>query len=499
MKFFNTLDSVKNYIFTSLLFIILSFNVSIIFFGNSIDDTTKIILALLSSIFSITIVVVGFRAVNCNLKQIKKIYEVTNKASNGTLFDRVTNINQDTQVGQLAWNINDVLDQMETFTRDLNSSLQMISQGKSHRRMYPSGLKGDFIKYSKNINIALERIATAQSKDAFIQDMLKIIDEYKNNNYTHTIDTTGMQEDIIGLANGINKLGHSLTELSLENLHNGLALQNGADILAKNVHTINISAQEQATSLEQTASALEQITSNIQSSNENTTKMANFSNNVTSSANKGKELANQTAIAMEDINIQVTAINNSITVIDQIAFQTNILSLNAAVEAATAGEAGKGFAVVAQEVRNLASRSAEAAREIKNLVENATLKANEGKKIADDMILGYSELNKSIDSTMKLIDHVSTASKEQEIGIIQINEAVTLLDKKTQNSVEVAKETNIVAIQSNDIAQKIVQDAKSKQVTGKENVHIRTKLIDLDYKGVDRRKVENKIKHNKPL
>ena len=84
--------------------------------------------------------------------------------------------------------------------------------------------------------------------------------------------------------------------------------------------------------------------------------------------------------AMDEINETVININEAISVIDQIAFQTNILSLNAAVEAATAGEAGKGFAVVAQEVRNLASRSAEAAKEIKDLVENATVRANNGKK-----------------------------------------------------------------------------------------------------------------------
>ncbi|RBQ25708.1 methyl-accepting chemotaxis protein, partial [Arcobacter sp. CECT 9188] len=82
-------------------------------------------------------------------------------------------------------------------------------------------------------------------------------------------------------------------------------------------------------------------------------------------------------IAMDEINTQVNLVNEAISIIDQIAFQTNILSLNAAVEAATAGEAGKGFAVVAQEVRNLAARSAEAAKEIKDIVEKATIKANE--------------------------------------------------------------------------------------------------------------------------
>ena len=107
-------------------------------------------------------------------------------------------------------------------------------------------------------------------------------------------------------------------------------------------------------------------------------------------------------------------------VIDQIAFQTNILSLNAAVEAATAGEAGKGFAVVAQEVRNLASRSAEAANEIKALVGTATQKANDGKKISDEMIKGYEELNENITQTISLINDVEAASKEQQTGIEQI-------------------------------------------------------------------------------
>ena len=198
--------------------------------------------------------------------------------------------------------------------------------------------------------------------------------------------------------------------------------------------------------------------------------MSQLASNVTESALKGEKLANQTTDAMNEIDKEVNAINDAITVIDQIAFQTNILSLNAAVEAATAGEAGRGFAVVAAEVRNLASRSAEAAKEIKNLVETATKKADQGKRISEDMISGYKMLNENISQTIDLIKNVETSSKEQLAGIEQINDAISSLDQQTQQNAMVASQTYEVAVQTDTIAKLVVSNANAKEFIGKDEV-----------------------------
>jgi methyl-accepting chemotaxis protein len=195
--------------------------------------------------------------------------------------------------------------------------------------------------------------------------------------------------------------------------------------------------------------------------------MASHGNKVKQFVALGEQLANKTSHSMDEINEQVTAINEAISIIDQIAFQTNILSLNAAVEAATAGEAGKGFAVVAQEVRNLASRSAEAANEIKTLVENATQKANDGKNISNDMQDGYNNLNQSISKTLELISDVENASKEQLQGIEQINNAVNELDQQIQRNASIANATEDIAIMTQNIAQDIVEDINKKKFIGK--------------------------------
>ncbi|MEJ5169214.1 MAG: methyl-accepting chemotaxis protein, partial [Arcobacteraceae bacterium] len=115
------------------------------------------------------------------------------------------------------------------------------------------------------------------------------------------------------------------------------------------------------------------------------------------------------------------------------------------------------------EVRNLASRSAEAAKEIKAIVEQATSKANNGKQISDDMIKGYQELNSHITETLRIIDDVSTSSKEQMQGIEQINDAVTMLDRVTQENASEANNVSLIASDVQEMAQSLVNDAKTKK------------------------------------
>ena len=303
-----------------------------------------------------------------------------------------------------------------------------------------------------------------------IENILNVLEEFSKYNYHSKVETTGIKEHILKLANGINSLSDATTQMLIENKSNGLTLDKSSDILLENVDTLNKNSNESAAALEETAAALEEVTSNISHNTQNIVEMATYAKELSTSAHEGEELANQTTKSMTQIDDQVIAINEAISVIDQIAFQTNILSLNAAVEAATAGEAGKGFAVVAQEVRNLASRSADAAREIKELVENATTKANEGKQIAQKMIKGYTGLNENISKTLNLISDVETASNEQKAGIEQINDAINSLDQQTQENASISNKTHEVAVQTDTIAKLVVQTADEKNFPGKENV-----------------------------
>ncbi|ADG94079.1 methyl-accepting chemotaxis sensory transducer [Arcobacter nitrofigilis DSM 7299] len=374
------------------------------------------------------------------------------------------------EIGQMAIAVNNniektnrLLEQDHRLIENVKNIVLEVNSGNLNNRLETITENESLEELKSNLNKMLDSISYKINNN--LGDMELALEEFRHMNFSYRIkNPTGE------VAKALNNLADIINEMLVNNKKNGLNLTSNSKNLLETVSILSTASNTSAASLEETAAALEEITSNVISNSENISKMVKFANNLKNTASEGESNASRTTVAMDNINEQVISINEAITVIDQIAFQTNILSLNAAVEAATAGEAGKGFAVVAQEVRNLASRSAEAAKEIKSLVEHATVKANEGKSISSEMIQGYSQLKNSIDETLSLIHDVEASSKEQRTGIEQINDTVTELDQQTQKNASVASQTNAIAVETQKIASEILDEVDKKNFIGKDDI-----------------------------
>ena len=393
------------------------------------------------------------------------------------------------EVGEIVTTLNEnivkVVAGIEKDTKAISDSsivCQEASVGNLHERIKTESSNPEINNLIKIVNDLLDSMENNISKT------LSTLNEYSHDEYSSRIDGKDKFEGSFKeLFDQVDLLGETLTKLSGQNLKNGKALQQTANVFSKNVKLLKTSSNEQSELLDETTGSIEDIMKNIQNTSNNSKDMASIANEVTKYSNDGHKLAEETAEAMTNIYGKVDAILESIDTIKQISFQTNILSLNAAVEAATAGEAGKGFAVVAQEVRNLATRSAEASQNIEDLITVASNESKRGSEIAQNMIEGYNTLNERIEATINLIDVVAKDNNIQMVKIENINKIIKNVDKNANENVKIVNETNIVARQSEKIASNIVEDATSKKFSGKENIQVRKKLLDPDFKGIDRR------------
>ncbi|UXT48514.1 HAMP domain-containing protein [Agrobacterium tumefaciens] len=248
--------------------------------------------------------------------------------------------------------------------------------------------------------------------------------------------------DFEALRHDLNRTIRQLDAAMSGVVQSSVAIDGGSQEISQSAADLARRTEQQAASLEETAAALDELTANIRISAERAVEARTVAHSADEDASRTADLVVDTIAAMEKIEQSSGRIGSIISVIDEIAFQTNLLALNAGVEAARAGEAGRGFAVVAQEVRELAQRSARAAAEIKVLIQTSGAEVKDGARFVRETGAALSRIGGSVKTINDHIEAIAAATKEQSVGLSEINTTVNHLDQGTQQNAAMVEENN---------------------------------------------------------
>jgi methyl-accepting chemotaxis protein len=256
-----------------------------------------------------------------------------------------------------------------------------------------------------------------------------------------TESTYDFQGDFVLIRNSINEIVRNLNQTMTEINSSSAQVSSGAKQVANGAQLLAQGSTEQAATIEELSSSITRIAENTKTNAATAGKTSELSETIRESAEKGSRQMDEMITAVKEINDASHSISKSIKTIDDIACQTNILALNAAVEAARAGQHGKGFAVVAEEVRNLASKSAEAAKETGDMIQNSMDKAAIGSRIAGETAASLKEIVTGINESNQLVTEIAKSSEEQSQGIAHINIGIDQVTQVVQQNSATAQES----------------------------------------------------------
>jgi methyl-accepting chemotaxis protein len=253
--------------------------------------------------------------------------------------------------------------------------------------------------------------------------------------------------------NEIGKLFDSMKEMKRSLAGIVHSVYGGTDTIATGVHQmasgntdLSQRTEEQAAALQETASSMEQLTSTVRQNADNAKQATQLVMSTAAITEQGNRAAQEVVLTMRGLSDLSGKIADITNVIEGIAFQTNILSLNAAVEAARAGDEGRGFAVVASEVRSLAQRSASAAKEIKERITDSLSRVEAGAEQVGKASQVMGEILTSVNRVSDLMGEIAAASEEQSEGIEQVNRAITQMDQVTQQNAALVEQASAAAL-----------------------------------------------------
>ena len=264
------------------------------------------------------------------------------------------------------------------------------------------------------------------------QDMLKI----SNGDISFTVSEKflNMNDEWGDIAKSCNKILSNLNKVVLTVKNSAQQVSAAANqVLAGNNDLAN-RTESQASSLEETAASMNEMAGTIKESTESVSESTSIVSDAKEFLDKAGSIVEESVRKMDDVHEASAKIMDITKLIENIAFQTNILALNASVEAARAGDQGRGFAVVASEVRNLAQNTQESVKNISALIADSNEKTNLASESVRNSKDIFSDIAQKMDNASIIMDKINIASQEQQKGIEQVNIAINEMDSSVQKN-----------------------------------------------------------------
>ena len=269
----------------------------------------------------------------------------------------------------------------------------------------------------------------------------KTSDDIIAGNLTNRTDSSKFPGEFGNIMEGLNKIQDSMAYLIKNVKESAENVSSASQQISSGAQDLAQGSTEQAAALEEVSATVAEVVEQTRRNSDNASTARELAEKVHEEAEKGNGKMKQLLIALEEINQASANISNIIKTIEDIAFQTNILALNASVEAARAGVHGKGFAVVAEEVKNLATKSAEAAKETNALINTSIAKSKGGVTIGESMRGSLDSMVNSIGSALAAIKQIADASKQQVEVIEQLNSGIEQISQVVQTNTAAAEES----------------------------------------------------------